>query len=362
MTSLWRIESSGLIPIDSGKLDAESQIEDWIERDPSLLDPNLLIIGRQVKTEHSGPIDLLALDSDGTVSIIELKRNKTPRDVIAQVLDYASWIVTRETADIYEIANRYFQSKNLGNLPDVFRKKFERPIPELLNSAHTMLVVASELDASSERIVEYLSEAHGVPINTAFFKVFVDGDRRYLSADWLIDEAVAETRVEKGKRRQRAPWKGDWYILFDEGHSWEDMTKYKFFSAGGGRVYTRPLEKLSVGDPVYAYRRRAGYVGFGIVTAPSVQARDFKVNGQSLLDLPLSNPDEIKRNADDPERAEYAVAMEWKKVVSINEAKRYPGIFSSALIVCQLTEPASLEFLYKEFGKADTDNQTTAGP
>src|SRR5271170_4387677 len=95
MTSLWRIEPNGLVQVDAGKLDAESQIEDWIERDPSILDPNLLIIGRQVKTQHSGPIDLLGLASDGAVFIIELKRDKTPREVIAQILDYASgWNLT----------------------------------------------------------------------------------------------------------------------------------------------------------------------------------------------------------------------------------------------------------------------------
>jgi hypothetical protein len=169
MTSLWRIESSGLVPVDTGRLDAESQIEDWLERDPSILDPDLLIIGRQVKTKHSGPIDLLGLASDGVVSLIELKRDKTPREVIAQVLDYASWIATLETADIYEIANQYFQSKNPGNLPEAFRKKFDQPIPEQLNTAHAMVIVASELDESSRRIVEYLSSTHGIAINTAFF-------------------------------------------------------------------------------------------------------------------------------------------------------------------------------------------------
>ncbi len=41
-------------------------------------------------TPHGGRVDLLALDSKGALYVIELKRDKTPRDVVAQALDYAS--------------------------------------------------------------------------------------------------------------------------------------------------------------------------------------------------------------------------------------------------------------------------------
>jgi Endonuclease NucS C-terminal domain len=348
MTSLWRIDSNGLVAVDSGKLDAESQIEDWIERDPSLLDPDLLIIGRQVKTAHSGPIDLLGLTSNGSISIIELKRNKTPREVVAQILDYASWVVTLETADIYDIANEYLQSKNLGNLPDAFRKEFEQPIPEQLNETHNMLIVASELDESSKRIVQYLSQSHRIAINTAFFKIFSDGDKRYLAADWLMEQEIVEERV---KARKKAPWRGDWYGIFDDQHSREDMTKYGFFSAGGGRTYSRPLERLNDGDPLYVYRKGAGYVGFGLVKGKSVRARGFEVSQKPLFDLPLKAASIIKRHEDDQDRAEYLVPVEWIKTFPVDEAKTFPNIFRNQNVICKLTEPATLDFLYAEFGR-----------
>jgi len=34
----------------------------------------------------------LALDQDANLIVMELKRDKTPRDIIAQVLDYGSWV------------------------------------------------------------------------------------------------------------------------------------------------------------------------------------------------------------------------------------------------------------------------------
>ena len=53
---------------------------------------DLLIIGRQVRTQFGGRIDLLAIDPEGDLLIIELKKDRTPREIVAQVLDYASWV------------------------------------------------------------------------------------------------------------------------------------------------------------------------------------------------------------------------------------------------------------------------------
>ncbi|MFC1755719.1 DUF91 domain-containing protein, partial [Thermoproteota archaeon] len=51
-----------------------------------------LLIGRNVLTAHNKYIDLLAIDENGNLIIIELKRDKTPREVVAQALDYATWV------------------------------------------------------------------------------------------------------------------------------------------------------------------------------------------------------------------------------------------------------------------------------
>ena len=70
----------------------ESKLEGLIEADPSMLGQPLMLIGRQVPTGFGTYIDLLAIDFDGTVHVLELKRDRTPRDVIAQALDYGSWV------------------------------------------------------------------------------------------------------------------------------------------------------------------------------------------------------------------------------------------------------------------------------
>jgi len=49
-----------------------------------------------------GIIDLLCIDESGNLIVVELKRDKTPREVTAQTLDYASWVdsLTSERAQV----------------------------------------------------------------------------------------------------------------------------------------------------------------------------------------------------------------------------------------------------------------------
>jgi RecB family endonuclease NucS len=61
-------------------------------REPRILSSEWLLIGRQEQTGHGGRIYLLAIAPDGSLILIELKRGRTPREIIAQALDYAVWV------------------------------------------------------------------------------------------------------------------------------------------------------------------------------------------------------------------------------------------------------------------------------
>jgi hypothetical protein len=349
MTTIWRINGSDLRRIPNARLDAERDLETWIESDPAILDSDLLIIGRQVAAVDAGRIDLLGIRSDGSIEIIELKRDTTPRDLVAQVLEYGSWVVNLTTADIHRIAEAYSAQKQLKSFSERFREQFEIPLPDALNTSHGMLVVASDLDRRSRRIVEYLSEVHGVGINTAFFNVFEDGEQRYLAADWLIDQDAV---TERAAIRTKAPWSGYWYVNVGDGsnRSWEDMRKYGFVAAGNGRFYSGKLAQLSAGDPIYAYQRQTGYVGFGVVLGPALLAKDFLVQGKPISELPLAQPN-LMHHASDEELAEYVVPVEWKKTYPLGEAKTFPGAFANQNIVCRLRDQATLDFLAESLGR-----------
>lgn len=348
MTKLWAIDDTGLRALPIERLNSEERLEAWLEVDISVLSDDLLLIGRQVATAHGGRIDLLAVNAEGALSIIELKRDRTPRDIIAQVLDYASWVRRLDTPKVHEIADSYWQSRG-RSFVDAFVSKFDAFPPEPLNSSHSMIVVASALDPASQRIVEYLSQEHEIGINTAFFSIFTDGTRQYLSADWLMDQ---EEVVERTERKVRAPWTGFKYVNAGESEhrGWADMKRLGFVAAGHGPRWSRQLvQRLAPDDMIYVYQKGAGYVGFGRVLGDAVMAKDMVVNGTPLLDHQLTQPG-LAHDRDDPNLAEYVVPVEWLKAFNVADAKSFPKMFASQHVVCKLSDPATLDFLGKAFG------------
>src|SRR5215207_10109271 len=86
---IWEVfEGKTLREIEKVRLNLERRLEDWLEENISMLSKDLLVIGRQVKTDFGGIIDLLCLNSQGDITIVELKRDMTLREITAQVLDY----------------------------------------------------------------------------------------------------------------------------------------------------------------------------------------------------------------------------------------------------------------------------------
>lgn len=87
---MWRIDGNRPHALAPATLPAEKDLHQFLLRDPSLLGARLLVIGSEVATPHGKFLDLLAIDADGNLHVLELKRNQTPREVVAQVLDYGS--------------------------------------------------------------------------------------------------------------------------------------------------------------------------------------------------------------------------------------------------------------------------------
>lgn len=190
--------------VPAGALDLEEKLERWIERTPSVLSPSLMVIGRQVPTDFGGFIDLLCLDANGNIVVVELKRDKTPREVTAQILDYASWVQNLSNDKLTAIANEYLEAR--GPLEDAFFQQFGVDLPDTLNEAHSLLIVGSRIDPSTERIVHYLSEAHGVNINVARFEFFSMPDGHNLLARvFLIEPEKVEYQSRAGRLSKRRP-------------------------------------------------------------------------------------------------------------------------------------------------------------
>jgi len=343
--NLWKVKGEELKEIQQTKLDSENRLEDWIENDSSLLGIEVLFIGRQVSTDYGGIIDLLGINREGELIIIELKRDKTPRDVVAQILDYASWVKDLTYKEISAIASAYLNQ----NLSVAFSKCFGEAIPDKINTNHRMIIVASELDDSSERIVQYLSEEHSVNINVVFFAFFKAETEELIGRAWLMDPEEVQKRSEA---REQPPWTGFWFVNVGEGdhRNWDDNCRYGYIGAGQGEKYSRPLKNLKKGDKIFGYMSGLGYVGFGKVVKEAVIIKEFTVEGEqkTLLELDLKAP-KANENSDNSELSEWVVGVKWIKTFSRDEAKTFKGIFSNRHVVCKLRHQETIEFLKREF-------------
>jgi hypothetical protein len=340
---IWRIDSSDVTRVASSKLANESRLEDILEKDISILGLDVLLtIGRQVMTDFGKRIDLLAVDSRGELYAIELKRDRTPREIVAQLLDYGSWI---RSLDFERLSDIYARGSGDGGkgFPEAFLERFGETVPDGLNESHQLLIIASELDASTERIVSYLSD-YGVPVNAVFFRYFKDGTHEYLARSWLIDPIEAEGRARRAgaSAKTKPVWNGqDFYVSFgvDEQRAWEDAIKYGFISGGGGRWYSQSLNALEPGHRVFVHIPKRGFVGVGVVQETVKPVKEFTVdvNGQMMpiLEAPLNAP-AMGSKADDPELSEYVVKVRWLKTVPEGDAIWEQGMFANQNTACRL--------------------------
>ena len=334
---IWRMGNSPE-KIEFSKMENEKRLEDVLGEDISILDPNWLLIGRQVPTDYGKFIDLLALDREGNLVVIELKRDRTPREVVAQLLDYGSWIKGMGEDDIASIfekyTSKYSPSLQEQSLDEAFCNKFSvDEMPDALNESHELVVAAAYLDDSTERIISYLTE-FGVAINAVFFRFFKDKDSEYLSRAWLIEPDQADEQITR--KRQKLPWNGEYYVSFghrNDGRNWDDAVKYGFISAGGGEWYSRTLSLLEPGGRIWVNIPKTGYVGVGIVKEGPVLSKDFIVTDGSGNKIPITEADTvgnlIRPSDNNPGTYEYLVRVEWIKTVPIQEAIKEKGFFGN---------------------------------
>ena len=346
MTRLFLIDGPRLTPAKRKPLDLETKIEAWVANDLTLIGVDGFVIGRQIATDHGKFIDVLAMDEDGNLVIIELKRDRSPRDIVAQVLDYASWVRRLNTGDVYTLA----LSLDLS-LAKAYRDKFGTSLPQTLNASHQMVVVASEVDEGTKRIIEYLSEEHDVGINAAFFNVFEADGREWLTTDALLDQEEVKDRAVK---KAQAPWSGYYYITggAEDDRPWQDMRQHGFFTASGKQFFTKRLDQLAAGDKVFYYQKKNGYLGYGLVTSEKAAASDYILeDGRPLVEaVPKAY---LTKSADDPDNCAYVVGVEWKKTVDTKDARTFSGIFSNQNVVCKIRHQETVDFLKEQFDVCD---------
>jgi hypothetical protein len=106
------IENKKLIPLSptgfaSLGLMERFDIQEWIEKMPSILGEELLVIGKEVILSSGKRLDLLCIDKQSSLVIVELKRDDSGSAVEWQAIKYASYCSNYLPSDIYQQYSAY---------------------------------------------------------------------------------------------------------------------------------------------------------------------------------------------------------------------------------------------------------------
>jgi hypothetical protein len=208
-------------------LEKEKVLEDWIEANPEVLleGERVAIWGRQPRSEFGKFLDLVGVDESGASVVIELKRGETPRDVIAQTLEYAAWVNSLSLDEMDEIARTYASGLGMEaeGIQDIYRTAFESEEGEeageegsgsrvTFNTHQRMIIVAERFSPEVEQTLRYLRTTHGVDFTGVRFGIHRAGEETLLNVEVVVGREDAIPAAAKAPRRS-ARQKSDEEIL-----------------------------------------------------------------------------------------------------------------------------------------------------
>ena len=208
---LFRIDGSEINAVDqTSAVDAglfEKDVEGWVERRPEILGDELLIIGRQVAAEDGKDrIDLLAIDKQGSLVVVELKRDLVGGDAVLQALRYAA-VVSRWTYDqVQTQAEAYWTSGGFerGTLAQEIESFCDEGYE--INGQQRIILAGRDVKARLGSMALWL-RAQGLDVRVTSMQLFQEGGLTYLQPQVVIpppSEEMFSPKVSVGPADK--PW------------------------------------------------------------------------------------------------------------------------------------------------------------
>jgi hypothetical protein len=140
----------------------------------------------------------LGIDNNGNLVIVELKRDKLARDVLAQAIDYASDVANWDIEKFNEICLTFSDN----SLEDYITDHFDNvELDDLvINKAQRLLLVGFSIDEALSRMIEWLSSKYDVGINAIILNyVKTSSGNELLSRTVIIAEEIEKEKSNKKK-------------------------------------------------------------------------------------------------------------------------------------------------------------------
>ncbi|MEH7082783.1 hypothetical protein V7139_08615 [Neobacillus drentensis] len=172
-------------------LKERQHIEEWIRKSPDVLGEDLLIIAHEYdKFEVNERLDLLAVDKEGNIVIIEVKRDSTGSSVDFQALKYASYCARISPTDILEIYEDYVRvhapsTNATDELMEFLEIESEEDLNNILNNSQRIIIVGKEIDKRILSVCTWLYE-NSIDVKCVTIKPYKLGEQLIVDTNQII--------------------------------------------------------------------------------------------------------------------------------------------------------------------------------
>jgi hypothetical protein len=183
------MDDSSLVPFQRQAISSgvyEKEIEDLLwDNLEELTGENLFRVARQPTLPSLGRPDVLALDKQGRIVVIEVKRD-VDRGQLAQALEYAGWA---RNVGLDEMASRYHGGA--ASFWEDWLEFTETATPTLVLRQPQLMLVARNFEPKTAQALEFLLD-NKLPVKLLKVAFYADEDgHRFLNVEWENEPETA---------------------------------------------------------------------------------------------------------------------------------------------------------------------------
>ena len=180
-------------------LKERQHIEEWLRKNPEIMGEELLIIGHEYDDfENNERIDLLAIDKEGNLVVIEVKRDNSGISVDFQALKYVSYMSRRTLKEIIEIYSKYIDDNSLQLDPIQEIMEFlnvddESLLNDMINNTQRIIIIGKEFDKRVLSVCAWLYE-NGINVKCISIKPYKYNEEIFIDTNQIIQIGRASCR------------------------------------------------------------------------------------------------------------------------------------------------------------------------
>lgn len=196
----------------------EDDLHQLICREPRLVMGALttrenVVVGSKLQLPTGKEPDLLVCGAQGTLTIIEFKRDRSPRSAVTQLFDYASSVARLSQDEILALTEHnsletVYESFDTEEDPAFDIDDFQRAFVKSLDSPQ-LLLVAYTISDDVRRMTRWLRETHNLKINCVEFDYYEKDD-----AEMFVPTMIGSDETQEIKEQGESPKQKKYRRLF----------------------------------------------------------------------------------------------------------------------------------------------------